>query len=367
MSKSHVFTLHFNKMILAEIHVTLENGIPSSIPDRIVMTLYASSSPGAIEATKPANSKEWLSYSDCDLDTQKWLKGNGPILFYDQPISDVEDVSKVLVRCMEANDRSNRIPLVESLGLQAMLNELMLIQEAALLKETRANQDLWHSRFDGQTIDIVCPCGAKNLKDTRPGFVCRRNSAYPQKKDRCYSVCLNQNIRIKPVEDIESVDYSRISLLSYVPISETTRKGERHASLLRSSKDDGPTCPAAVECWCIICQEDTELVGGGVFYLDDIARWTRGFKRPLYVERQIQCLHCKNRSCRRFVPINKNIPSIYMNALGLFEAKFGTLSKTLIAAVLDNWPPSCRESRSIRMAADEESHENRVDTASTAD
>jgi hypothetical protein len=90
--------------------------------------------PQAIEATKPVNSKEWLSFSDCDLDTQEWLKGNGPILFYDQPISSVEDVSKVLVRCMEANDRSNRIPLVESLGLRAMLNELMQIQEAALLK-----------------------------------------------------------------------------------------------------------------------------------------------------------------------------------------------------------------------------------------
>jgi hypothetical protein len=75
----------------------------------------------------------------------------------------------------------------------------------------------------------------------------------------------------------------------------------------------------------------------------------------------------KTEAAEGLFQFNKNIPSIYMNALGLFEAKFGTLSKTPIAAVLDNWPPSCRESRSIRMAADEESHENRVDTASTAD
>lgn len=161
----------------------------------------------------------------------------------------------------------------------------MQIQEAALLKETRANQDLWHSRFDGQTIDIVCPYGAKKLKDIRPSFACRRNSAYIQRKERCYSRCSNHNIRMKPVEDIESVHHTRINLLSYVPVSETTRRGERYESLLRSSKDDGPTCPAAMECWCIICQEDTELVGGGVVYLDDKARWTLGFERPLYVER----------------------------------------------------------------------------------
>lgn len=83
---------------------------------------------------------------------------------------------------MEANDRSIRIPLFESLGLAAILNELMQIQEAALLKETRANQDHWHCRFDGQTIDIVCPCGAKKLTDTRPGFACRRNSVYIKRK-----------------------------------------------------------------------------------------------------------------------------------------------------------------------------------------
>lgn len=65
--------------------------------------------------------------------------------------------------------------------------------------------------------------------------------------------------------------------------------------------------------------------------------------------------------------LHKNVPSIHMNALGLFEVKFGTLSKISIAAVFDNWPPSCRESRSIRIAADEESHKIRVDTASTAD
>lgn len=315
--------------------------------------------PRAIEATKPAYSQEWLSFSDCDLDTQEWLKGNGPILFYDQPISSVEDVSKVLVRCMEANDRSNRIPLVKSMGLRAMLNELMQIQEAALLKETRVNQDLWHGRFDGQIIDIVCPCGELKSKDTRPGFACRRNSAYIRRGKRC-SECLGRIM--KPVEDIESVLSGRNSLLSYVPVSETTRRGERYASLLRSSKDDGPTCPAAVKCWCIICQEDTELAGGGVVYLDSKARWTLGFKRPLYVERQIICLHCKNGKGGRFVPIDKNIPSINTKALGLFEAKFGTLSKTIIAAVLDNWPPSCRESRFIRIAADEESHENRVGT-----
>jgi len=201
-----------------------------------------------------------------------------------------------LYAAWKASDRSISIPLVGSLRLPAILNELMRIQGAALLKETRANQDLWQRRFDGQTIDIVCPRGVEKLKDTRPGFACRRNNAYIQRKDRCYSGCMNDNIRMKPVEDIESIHHSRIYHLSYAPVGETTQNGERYSSLLRSSKDDGPTCPAAVECWYKICQEDTELVGGGIEYLYDKARWTLGFKRPLYVERQIQCLHCKNRT-----------------------------------------------------------------------
>ena len=99
--------------------------------------------------------------------------------------------------------------------------------------------------------------------------------------------------------------------------------------------------------------------------MDVKAQWTLGLKRPLYVERRIHCRNCKgslSNECGRFVPIDKNIPSICTHTLALFEPKFGALPKTLIAAVLDNWPPSRREPRSIRMAADEESHKNRMNT-----
>lgn len=102
--------------------------------------------------------------------------------------------------------------------------------------------------------------------------------------------------------------------------------------------------PQPIECLCIRCGEDTRLKDGSKPYVDNHPIWTLGLKRPLYLERKPVCFNCQDQghSAGRFIPKDPTIPSIYLTLLRGLADSFSASNETVIAMLMDHWPPSTR-------------------------
>jgi len=119
-----------------------------------------------------------------------------------------------------------------------------------------------------------------------------------------------------------------------------------------------------VELWCIRCKEYSKFTGHIGLYMDKSPRWTLGYSRPLYVERQVTCLRCADRRegrISRVVPKDETIPSISTSVLARFQRHFGHFQDVIKANLLDGWLASSREPRyNENTTDDDQSMEDKI-------
>ena len=70
-----------------------------------------------------------------------------------------------------------------------------------------------------------------------------------------------------------------------------------------------------------------------------------GIKRPLYVERQPQCLTCPSNKMTRFVPLDPSIPTITSRVLGDKLDDMVDIDPAILPVFLDEIQPASRVSR----------------------
>lgn len=125
--------------------------------------------------------------------------------------------------------------------------------------------------------------------------------------------------------------------------------GQKYGFLIRSSKIANEEC-MPVECYCLVCKDQTKTKDGKSSYVDYFSKWTHGNTRPLYVERVVESYNCKRDNVRhnigtRFIPVDESIPSIITSCMIGLADILRHLSISTISIFLDHQMPSSRISR----------------------
>lgn len=227
---------------------------------------------------------------------------------------------------------------------------MMLKQILALGKANGKNQDLYHIRFDSQSIETCCHQCNSGLDDDhdsrwltkRPGFYIARQAACR----RC-----NGKLRTrKPVNASIAWIHGRLEHMrrevspEELQNRQPARKGEELWTIcMQKDTHFNHSLPETVTSWCIRCKGKTEHSAGNGVWVDANPRWTLGDSRPLYIERQLLCRHCKNngRASGRFIPVD-DTPSIFTHRLTEFARMYGAYDNVIKAKLLDVWTPSAK-------------------------
>jgi hypothetical protein len=188
------------------------------------------------------------------------------------------------------------------LAIQVLL-ELMKIQKEILETKGRLNSkyaNLLHSRFDGKPIPLKCKqCGTLIGETNNPAYSTNRPDHFVDLFKLTCRVCSWRTHSIPSDENVPVITPDILHCEGQVKKVE-----ERYKIMIQQPENLTPQHGRTVEIWCIICQEDTILTQGGHIYTDKTPRWTLGSRRPLYVERRVDCQKCKanNKSSFRFIP-----------------------------------------------------------------
>jgi hypothetical protein len=126
--------------------------------------------------------------------------------------------------------------------------------------------------------------------------------------------------------------------------SQPARKGEELWTIcMQKDTHFNHSLPETVTSWCIRCKEKMEHSAGNGVWVDANPRWTLGDSRPLYIEHQLLCRHCKNngRASGRFIPFD-DTSSIFKHRLTEFARMYGAYDNVIKAKLLDVWTPSAK-------------------------
>jgi hypothetical protein len=201
-----------------------------------------------------------------------------------------------------------------------------------------------HDRFDGQVMSICCiGCKTGNWEDARPTFAINRPGHYVCRLRQDCQKC-KRRVTVVPVE----AKWIRTSSLAAESPKEVELR--RFLQLLLPQEERTEEQCRPIELFCIVCQENTIIMRGGVSsYIDHTPRWTLGEIRPLCVERQCNCQTCRTHGrAARFLPINSAIPSILPRVLAELAKSYGGYDCLILSKLLDAWPQSQRASRGLR-------------------
>jgi hypothetical protein len=133
--------------------------------------------PPALQPIENDQGSRWNDPSDFPDAVQEWFRGQKEILFYGRCIHGMSDIAGIFkASCMPTNTE------LASFSLKEMFRMMMLKQILALGKANGKNQDLYHIRFDSQSIETCCHQCNSGLDDDhdsrwstkRPGFYIAR-------------------------------------------------------------------------------------------------------------------------------------------------------------------------------------------------
>lgn len=294
----------------------------------------------AIKASIASDYNDWKDPSEFPLAVLEWFKGQKDVLFYYGPISNTRDIISVLEKCETTKDPY----LAKYSQLRDILQRLMVLQQSSSTKT--ANDQLVYHRIDGSSIDTICSCGETKAIDRLPRFVCGQPRGYVMRRiNHCKSQqCKGRRQYFEPVSpDLSGVPDTESCLRRL----KKREKDQPFHQLIRGS-GDGPLRPTTIELWCCRCKEKTQATGPRANkkkngYIDEAARWTYGYVRPLYVVRDAHCVNCIGGG--RMVPVDSAIPFICRRRLTKFQETFGKYKLTVKATLLDTWPSSSRSPR----------------------
>jgi hypothetical protein len=136
--------------------------------------------PPALQAIENDQGSRWNDLSDFPDAVQEWFRGQKEILSYARCIHGMSDIAGIFkASCMPTNTE------LASFSLKEMFRIMMSKQILALGKANGKDQDLYHIRFDSQSIETCCHQCNSGLDDDhdlrwstkRPGFYIARQGA----------------------------------------------------------------------------------------------------------------------------------------------------------------------------------------------
>lgn len=311
--------------------------------------------PIALKSLNDDSANQWDSPSDFPDAVQDWFRGQKKILFYSRPIHDTSDIEVIFKDSFMSTDQKSVAPLLKDILRQMMLQQLLVLENI-----TEQNQEFYHSRFDGRSIDTCCHlCNSKTSTDHEPRWSTKRPGFYLARKGRCRGCSGRLRTRM-PVDASIAWIYGTVSGMQKNVPSEQLQirrpikvEGPWVKCMQKDGKADG-NLPGMVASWCIYCKDRTKHLKGAGPWLDTKPRWTYGHLRPLYIEREVQCLSCTAQGLRtgRFIPVDET-PSVYKRRLSQFAKLFGMWHPLVQAKLLDAWVPASKEPYHMKARADQ--------------
>lgn len=231
--------------------------------------------PIALKSLNDDSANQWDSPSDFPDAVQDWFRGQKNILFYSRPIHDTSDIEEIFKDSFMSTDQKSVAP-----SLKDILRYMMLQQLLILGKVTEKNQEFYHSRFDGLSIDTCCHlCNSKTSTDHEPRWSTKRPGFYLARKGRCRGCCGRLRTRM-PVDASIAWIYGTVSgTQKNVPPEQLQIRrpikveGPWVKCMQKEGKVDG-NLPGMVASWCIYCKDRTKHLKGAGPWLDTKPRWT---------------------------------------------------------------------------------------------
>jgi hypothetical protein len=309
--------------------------------------------PLAIKSLNDDSAKQWDSPSDFPDAVQDWFRGQKEILFYSRPIHGTSDIEEIFKDSFMSTDKKSA-----TFSLKDMLRHMMLQQSLILGEIKEKNQEFYHSRFDGQSIDTCCHiCNSKMSTDHESRWSTKRPGFYLARKGRCRGCSGNLRTRMPVDASIAWVPGTKPAMRKDVPPEQLQirRPVKVEGPWVKCMQKDGKAdrnLPGIVACWCIHCKNRTKHSKGAGPWLDTKPRWTYGHLRPLYIEREVQCLTCVANGFHtgRFIPVD-DTPSVYTRRLTGFAKSFGMWHPLIQAKLLDAWVPASKEPHHMKTRA----------------
>ncbi|PMD48011.1 hypothetical protein L207DRAFT_505117 [Hyaloscypha variabilis F] len=275
---------------------------------------------------------KWENLADFPEIVGAWLRRQGQTLFKGRLIKGPVDIMLVYrqLGTMEG-------PPGENLSLAEMIYGLIKMQARMIEKLPISSLDdlIYYRLRPFDVIGAICyNCRQPMSQDTEARWAVMRLGHYVIRRRRCNSGICQGKCRAGIPRDssIPFVWGSRPDLSAQI----SRRIREDWRETIRDPKDCEGKLSQPVESWCIICKENTQLLGDRTRYLEEVPRWTIGGP-PKYVERRPMCLNCQSEGrpgTARFVPVDATIPSIYKKKLTSIEKTFGGLEKDVKAEIL---------------------------------
>jgi hypothetical protein len=302
---------------------------------------------------------DWKSPQDFPPAVFEWWKGQKQILFHNRAVRCFADIMPVAIACQRLLDvevLSHANPQ-EKTTLWYTLLQCMIRQRQHLhLSSGKANlfdknedyAQLAHVRFLGEEVPRICrECRTTASTEKHPHYVVHEQGVMIAIRGYCKPCQMTstgtkkpRSTLIIPADGRVYVTYSKSRIRSYTAI----KNGYRIDRALRKSDAD-PRFNQQVESTCLWCQHRTLLSDGTSVFVDSKPRWTIGIKRPLYVERQPQCLTCPPSKMARFVPLDPSIPSITSRVLGDTLDDVVDVDPAILPMFLDEIQPASRVPR----------------------
>lgn len=283
----------------------------------------------------------WRNPLDFPDSVIEWFKGQKQILFPNHTIDSIRDIFGVFCsyrRICYPHQRLEGKPE----RLQDVILFWMLRQSELLAVIQGAHQHLWHSRFDFRAMPTKCANFSETFQDPEPRWHCQRPGTHLARRLRkCDSIaCRGKQRSLIPRDEATPWVRDGIQgLMSVKPRSEYLWK----QCLREESPEDVP-----VKSWCIRCKSQSRFSDGRSILIDSKPRWTLGYTKPLYVERNSRCFSCTvdfNQPPGRLVPIDDTIPSISTSRLESFMRCYGAAGSFIRAKLLDHLPESTKINR----------------------
>jgi hypothetical protein len=287
---------------------------------------------------------KWESLADFPETVGAWFRRQGQTLFEGMLINGPADIMLLYQQLCTMEG-----PLGENLSVAEMIYGLLKMQFRMIEKLPISSLDdlIYYRLSPFDVIEAICyDCRQPMSQDTKAGWAVMRLGHYVIRRRRCNSSICQGKCRggIPKDSSIPFVWGSRPDLSAQ--ISRRIRDDWRET--IRDPKDCEGKLSQPVESWCIICKENTQLLGDRTRYLDEVPRWTIGDPAK-YVERRPMCLNCQSEGrpgTARFVPVDA-IPSIYKKRLTSIEKNFGELPKDVKAEVFRIERTSSRKPRAL--------------------
>lgn len=275
---------------------------------------------------------KWESLADFPEPVGAWFRRQGQTLFEGRLINGPADIMLVYRQLCTVEGH-----LGENLSLAEMIYGLIKMQARMIEKLPISSLDdlIYYRLRPFDVIGAICyNCRQPMSQDTEARWAVMRRGHYVIRRRRCNSGICQGKCRAGIPRDssIPFVWGSRPDLSAQI----SPRIREDWRETIRDPKDCEGKLSQPLESWCIICKENTQLLGDRTRYLDEVPRWTIG-DPPKYVERRPICLNCQSEGrpgTARFVPVDATIPSIYKKKLTSIEKNFGGLQKDVKAEAL---------------------------------